>query len=233
MGTWTSCNESPLGACGVCRVASGQLAWHLRISTFWTSQTQSARGGTGAVCGRSCRPGHSLLHVPRCAICGQALSTADVVLELLVVWEDSSSRFPWLNSACTACMDRGFAATAQTICCRLQPEKALVIPHAHLLCMHHTSALPCLGTLCRVLVQGAGPSARYAHTLSLVANRFLVAMGGNDGKSTLGDAWALDTSEKPYAWRKITDAGDMPCPRCGVFGRPAHSLLRLTQLVSC
>jgi len=46
-----------------------------------------------------------------------------------------------------------------------------------------------------------------------VANRFLVAMGGNDGKSTLGDAWALDTSEKPYAWRKITDAGDMPCPR--------------------
>lgn len=65
----------------------------------------------------------------------------------------------------------------------------------------------------RVLVQGPGPSARYAHTLSLVANRFLVAMGGNDGKSTLGDAWALDTSEKPYQWRKITDAGDMPTPR--------------------
>lgn len=65
----------------------------------------------------------------------------------------------------------------------------------------------------RVLVQGPGPSARYAHTLSLVANRFLVAMGGNDGKSTLGDAWALDTSEKPYAWRKITDAGEMPSPR--------------------
>jgi hypothetical protein len=38
-------------------------------------------------------------------------------------------------------------------------------------------------------------------------------MGGNDGKSTLGDAWALDTSEKPYAWRKITDAGEMPSPR--------------------
>lgn len=66
---------------------------------------------------------------------------------------------------------------------------------------------------CRVLVSGPGPSARYAHTLSLVANRFLVAMGGNDGKSTLGDAWALDTSEKPYAWRKITDAGEMPSPR--------------------
>lgn len=67
--------------------------------------------------------------------------------------------------------------------------------------------------VCSVLVQGAGPSARYAHTLSLVANRFLVAMGGNDGKSTLGDAWALDTSEKPYQWRKITDAGEMPSPR--------------------
>ncbi|GAX81721.1 hypothetical protein CEUSTIGMA_g9149.t1 [Chlamydomonas eustigma] len=38
-------------------------------------------------------------------------------------------------------------------------------------------------------------------------------MGGNDGKSTLGDAWALDTSEKPYQWRKITDAGEMPSPR--------------------
>lgn len=79
----------------------------------------------------------------------------------------------------------------------------------------HTRLAPphaCPST-CRVLVQGAGPSARYAHTLSLVANRFLVAMGGNDGKSTLGDAWALDTSEKPYQWRKITDAGDMPSPR--------------------
>lgn len=65
-------------------------------------------------------------------------------------------------------------------------------------------------------MQGPGPSARYAHTLSLVANRFLVAMGGNDGKSTLGDAWALDTSEKPYQWRKITDAGEMPSPRCAV-----------------
>lgn len=45
---------------------------------------------------------------------------------------------------------------------------------------------------------GPGPSARYAHTLALVANRFLVAVGGNDGKQTLADSWALDTSEKPY-----------------------------------
>ena len=63
------------------------------------------------------------------------------------------------------------------------------------------------------MVSGAGPSARYAHTLALVANRFLVAMGGNDGKATLSDAWALDTSEKPYQWKRITDAGDMPSAR--------------------
>lgn len=65
----------------------------------------------------------------------------------------------------------------------------------------------------RVMVQGAGPSARYAHALSLVANRFLVAIGGNDGKQTLSDAWALDTSEKPYQWRKISDCGEDPPAR--------------------
>ncbi|GFH24722.1 serine/threonine-protein phosphatase [Haematococcus lacustris] len=43
-------------------------------------------------------------------------------------------------------------------------------------------------------------------------------MGGNDGKSTLGDAWALDTSEKPYQWRKIVDAGEMPSPRLHISG---------------
>ena len=63
------------------------------------------------------------------------------------------------------------------------------------------------------MVQGAGPSARYAHTLALVANRFLVAAGGNDGKQTLGDAWALDTSDKPYAWRRVDGTGDAPVPR--------------------
>lgn len=67
----------------------------------------------------------------------------------------------------------------------------------------------------RVVVAGTSPSARYAHTLALVANRFLVAMGGNDGKAILSDAWALDTSEKPYQWKKISDtgAGDMPSAR--------------------
>eukprot|EP01026_Neomeris_dumetosa_P048164 TRINITY_DN4158_c0_g2_i2.p1 TRINITY_DN4158_c0_g2~~TRINITY_DN4158_c0_g2_i2.p1 ORF type:complete len:916 (+),score=170.18 TRINITY_DN4158_c0_g2_i2:140-2749(+) len=66
----------------------------------------------------------------------------------------------------------------------------------------------------RVFVQGPGPSARYAHTLALVANRFLVALGGNDGKQTLSDSWALDTSEKPYQWRKIPENGPhQPEPR--------------------
>lgn len=65
----------------------------------------------------------------------------------------------------------------------------------------------------RVIVHGVGPGARYAHVLALVANRFLVVMGGNDGKNTLGDAWSLDTSEKPYRWRKICEAGDMPSAR--------------------
>lgn len=63
------------------------------------------------------------------------------------------------------------------------------------------------------MVQGPGPSARYAHTLALVANRYLVATGGNDGKKTLSDAWALDTSDKPYQWQKIDNAGDVPSPR--------------------
>ena len=61
---------------------------------------------------------------------------------------------------------------------------------------------------------GAGPSARYAHVLAMVANRFLVNSGGNDGKQTLADAWALDTSEKPYQWKRITNAGDAPSARC-------------------
>ena len=74
------------------------------------------------------------------------------------------------------------------------------------------------------MVQGPGPSARYAHTLALVANRFLVAMGGNDGKQTLADAWALDTSDKPYQWRRITDAGDTPLPRCARPAPPAALL---------
>ena len=71
---------------------------------------------------------------------------------------------------------------------------------------------------------GAGPSARYAHVLAMVANRFLVASGGNDGKQTLADAWALDTSEKPYQWKRISDAGDAPSAR-SANSCPCESML--------
>ena len=64
-----------------------------------------------------------------------------------------------------------------------------------------------------MFVNGQGPSARYAHTLALVANRFIVAMGGNDGRNTLADAWSLDTSEKPYQWRKVSAQGINPPAR--------------------
>lgn len=80
------------------------------------------------------------------------------------------------------------------------------------------------------MVQGPGPSARYAHILALVANRYLVAMGGNDGKQTLGDAWALDTSDKPYQWRKIQDAGEMPSARLE-SGSPLHEECHYPQAV--
>lgn len=67
---------------------------------------------------------------------------------------------------------------------------------------------------------GPGPSARYAHTLALVGNRFLVATGGNDGKKTLDDAWSLDTAEKPYHWQKLEPTGDIPPPRSASFASP-------------
>ena len=81
-------------------------------------------------------------------------------------------------------------------------------------------------------MQGPGPSARYAHTLALVANRFLVAMGGNDGKQTLSDAWALDTSDKPYQWRKITDAGETPSPRW-IYPSVSHWVYRVLGTDPC
>lgn len=35
---------------------------------------------------------------------------------------------------------------------------------------------------CRVVVQGPGPGPRYGHVMALVGQRFLLAIGGNDGK---------------------------------------------------
>lgn len=35
----------------------------------------------------------------------------------------------------------------------------------------------------RVVVQGPGPGPRYGHVMALVQQRYLVAVGGNDGES--------------------------------------------------
>ncbi|XP_072951204.1 serine/threonine-protein phosphatase BSL2 homolog isoform X1 [Typha angustifolia] len=64
----------------------------------------------------------------------------------------------------------------------------------------------------RVVVQGPGPGPRYGHVMALVGQRFLLAIGGNDGKRPLADVWALDTAAKPYEWRKLEPEGDGPPP---------------------
>ncbi|KAJ7556469.1 hypothetical protein O6H91_05G085400 [Diphasiastrum complanatum] len=64
----------------------------------------------------------------------------------------------------------------------------------------------------RVVVQGPGPGPRYGHVMALVGQRFLLSIGGNDGKRPLADVWALDTAAKPYEWRKLEPEGDGPPP---------------------
>ncbi|XP_073129097.1 serine/threonine-protein phosphatase BSL3-like isoform X2 [Henckelia pumila] len=64
----------------------------------------------------------------------------------------------------------------------------------------------------RVVVQGPGPGPRYGHVMALVGQRYLMAIGGNDGKRALADVWALDTAAKPYEWRKLEPEGESPPP---------------------
>ncbi|XP_024537636.1 serine/threonine-protein phosphatase BSL3 isoform X1 [Selaginella moellendorffii] len=64
----------------------------------------------------------------------------------------------------------------------------------------------------RVVVQGPGPGPRYGHVMALVGQRFLLCIGGNDGKRPLADVWALDTAAKPYEWRRLEPEGDGPPP---------------------
>lgn len=65
----------------------------------------------------------------------------------------------------------------------------------------------------RVVVQGQSPGPRYGHVMALVQQRYLVAIGGNNGQRTLSDAWALDTATKPYEWQILEPEGDClpPC----------------------
>lgn len=39
----------------------------------------------------------------------------------------------------------------------------------------------------RVVVQGAGPGPRYGHVMSLVGQRFLLSISGNDGKCSTAE----------------------------------------------
>ncbi|GJZ04982.1 serine/threonine-protein phosphatase BSL3 [Tanacetum coccineum] len=64
----------------------------------------------------------------------------------------------------------------------------------------------------RVVVQGPGPGPRYGHVMALVGQRYLMAIGGNDGKRPLADVRALDTAAKPYEWRKLEPEGEGPPP---------------------
>ncbi|KAK9068126.1 hypothetical protein SSX86_012237 [Deinandra increscens subsp. villosa] len=64
----------------------------------------------------------------------------------------------------------------------------------------------------RVVVQGPGPGPRYGHVMALVGQRYLMAIGGNDGKRPLADVWALDTAAKPYEWQKLEPEGEGPPP---------------------
>uniref|UniRef100_A0A0C9S7F5 Serine/threonine-protein phosphatase n=1 Tax=Wollemia nobilis TaxID=56998 RepID=A0A0C9S7F5_9CONI len=64
----------------------------------------------------------------------------------------------------------------------------------------------------RVVVQGPGPGPRYGHVVAFVGQKYLLAIGGNDGKRTLVDVWALDTLAKPYRWQKLEPEGNGPPP---------------------
>ncbi|RZB41217.1 Serine/threonine-protein phosphatase BSL3 [Glycine soja] len=63
-----------------------------------------------------------------------------------------------------------------------------------------------------VSVQGPGPRPCYGHVMALVGQRYLMAIGGNDGKRPLADVWALDTAAKPYEWHKLEPEGEGPPP---------------------
>ncbi|KAJ9685018.1 hypothetical protein PVL29_017161 [Vitis rotundifolia] len=69
----------------------------------------------------------------------------------------------------------------------------------------------------KVAVQGSGPGPRYGHVMALVGQRFLMAIGGNDGKRPLADVWALDTSAKPYKWLKLEPGGEVLDTAAGVW----------------
>ncbi|KAK6163653.1 hypothetical protein DH2020_000517 [Rehmannia glutinosa] len=83
----------------------------------------------------------------------------------------------------------------------------------------------------RVVVQGPGPGPRYGHVMALVGQRYLMAIGGNDGKQPLADVWALDTAAKPYEWRKLEPEGEglYQCSRLETYGLQVVSFIILVS----
>ncbi|WIA11976.1 hypothetical protein OEZ85_012058 [Tetradesmus obliquus] len=59
-----------------------------------------------------------------------------------------------------------------------------------------------------------GPSARRAHTLEVVGNRYLLLHGGYDGTTLLGDTWVFDTRSSTWLAVDVqAPASEMPVPR--------------------
>ncbi|KAH7282378.1 hypothetical protein KP509_35G027800 [Ceratopteris richardii] len=65
----------------------------------------------------------------------------------------------------------------------------------------------------RLVVQGLSPGPRYGHVMELIQQRYLIVVGGNNGKKYLSDTWSLDTATKPYEWRRLEPEGDT-IPSC-------------------
>lgn len=51
-----------------------------------------------------------------------------------------------------------------------------------------------LCAVARVVVQGLGPGPRYGHVMSLVGQRFLLSIGGNDGELAFQRPWQIFSS---------------------------------------
>jgi hypothetical protein len=51
------------------------------------------------------------------------------------------------------------------------------------------------------------PSARRAHTLEVVGDRYLLLHGGYDGCSLLGDTWVFDT--RSSSWLAVDVQGEL------------------------
>lgn len=189
------------------RAESGRQGWHQRIFMFWISPISRGLVGTG--------PLQSLLGLPlfpHSRRCTEQLWSYCNVCFAATLYRLHISRWSCLHDDRPGAVNLpGKQVAARSTSAGHTLLRQSWASAATLL--HKALRQLALLLVYRVAVSGPGPCARYAHTLALVANRFLVAMGGNDGKQTLGDAWALDTSDKPYQWRKITDAGETPAAR--------------------